>query len=83
MVSGWNEEISGTRRVVVTHQDGHRLFFEFPEGWEGGHLLQYKPVAWAKGEKPDIPWLEAEAAIAAVSAARAQGWVERHHGSAY
>ena len=68
MANGWTEEVSGTRRVVITHSNGHRFFFEFPEGWEGGHLLLYKPVVWANGEKPDTPWLEAEAAIMGVSA---------------
>ena len=76
MAGGWTEEINGTRRVVIIHPNGHKFFFEFPEGWESGHVLQYKPVAWANGEKPDIPWLEAEAAIMAISAARTRKWVE-------
>ena len=73
----WKKQICGPRRVAVTHPDGHRFYFEFPEGWDGGHVPRYQPVTWANNLPPANSWIEAEAAIEAVTAARAQGWVYR------
>lgn len=40
-------------------------------------MPRYQPVTWANDDRPPSPWFEAEAAIVAVSEARARGWIQR------
>ncbi len=72
----WDTEVSGPRMVMVTHPDGHRWFFRFPEGWTAGSVPQYDATSWAFGEQPDGPLLNDNAAAMAEKRAVREGWIE-------
>ena len=67
--------VVGHRCLDVTHPDGHRWFFHFPEGWVGGAIPRYAPTQYVNDERPDDPFFDNYASTLALGEAKRQGWI--------
>ena len=73
-LSEWQTEVSGDRRLMVTHSGGDRWFFQFPQEWRYGTVPEYQPAVNIRTNYFDSS-LSAFAAMYALEKARREHWV--------
>ena len=73
-LSEWNTEVSGDRKLIVTHSGGDRWFFQFPQEWKYGTVPEYQPATNLRTGHVDST-LSALAAMYALERARREHWV--------